>query len=317
MNKNSISLSIIIPVYNTEKYIKDCVSSVVTQLDDKTEIIIVDDGSPDNSIKIINEFFFEAINNRQIKIYRQHNKGISAARNLGIKKASGEYITFVDSDDFILPDYIVSLKKIITEHHPDIIDFGFRRLFDSTLLGEESYTYNKFGLKRTKNIKKNIFGRSLWYPWARCFKKDLFNKVTYPVGVKFCEDLMTLPFLYDNSQSVFHIRKSLYAYRQNPLGATSQLSDCAFDNLEQFLNKITHKSNKPYILLKCNIIYCLYMIARRKNNKVTAFDAERSELKKNLFVYKYLNPKVAMILFSPNIFEICKKTKDSIWKRKI
>ena len=109
----SAYFSIIIPVYNVEKYLHQCVKSVLNQTFEELEIILVDDGSPDGCPKICDEF---AKKDPRAKVIHQANAGLSAARNAGLKVATGTYITFVDSDDYIAPDYISYLFSLITRH---------------------------------------------------------------------------------------------------------------------------------------------------------------------------------------------------------
>lgn len=118
MSLSQIKVSVIIPVYNVEKYLRECLDSVIDQTLKEIEIICVDDCSPDNSIDILNEY---AAKDSRIKIFRnEQNKGLAASRNVGIKHAEGEYIGFIDSDDFISSNYFEELYKKALEHDADI-----------------------------------------------------------------------------------------------------------------------------------------------------------------------------------------------------
>ena len=116
-NKSTIKVSIIVPAYNVEGYIYDCLKSLVSQTMQNIEIIVINDGSTDNTEKIISEF--EKTDSRIIVI-RQENQGISVARNNGINIAKGEYLGFVDSDDYVDNDYFEKLYNIVTSQNADM-----------------------------------------------------------------------------------------------------------------------------------------------------------------------------------------------------
>lgn len=121
---NNPKVSIIMPVYNVEKYLKKCLNSLINQTLDDIEIICVNDGSTDNSDKILQEF---AQKDSRIKILTQSNKGQSVARNLAIENANGEYLGFVDSDDWVDLDYFEKLYNIAIKYDCDIACAGFKR----------------------------------------------------------------------------------------------------------------------------------------------------------------------------------------------
>ena len=142
--ENAIKVSVIIPVYNTEKYLEECLNSIINQTLKEIEIIIINDGSTDSSTKILEEF---AQKDNRIKIFSQDNLGVSVARNIGIKKATGEYIGFVDSDDFIDTEYFEKLYLSAKKHNADIAAASILRLKkhkQKFLLkfNKESYTSN-------------------------------------------------------------------------------------------------------------------------------------------------------------------------------
>ena len=118
MTENDKNLiSVIIPLYNAEKYLKNCITSVVGQTYRNLEIILVDDGSNDNSLSICEKF---ALQDNRIKVFHQNNGGVASARNKGLSEASGEFIAWVDSDDSIEPEYIEKLYDAVKEYNADI-----------------------------------------------------------------------------------------------------------------------------------------------------------------------------------------------------
>ena len=130
-------VSIIIPVYNCEKYIEKCINSIINQTYKDFEVIIVDDGSIDNSIEICNKLIKT---DKRFKITRQTNKGVSCARNLGLELAKGEYITFIDSDEWVENTFIECLLKGILEEQADMSVCGIvRESLKNVIIGKEKY----------------------------------------------------------------------------------------------------------------------------------------------------------------------------------
>ena len=117
MSENNIKVSIVVPVYNVENFIRDCLDSLVNQSFKDMEIIVVNDGTKDNSMQIVEEF---ADKDSRIVIVNQENQGLSSARNTGMKYIHGEYVTFVDSDDWVNSEYIGNLYRAIIENNADI-----------------------------------------------------------------------------------------------------------------------------------------------------------------------------------------------------
>ena len=146
-------ISIIIPVYNVEKYLRQCLDSVVNQTYRNFEVVCVNDGSTDTSIEILQEYKKEYSN---FRVYTQENKGLGITRNVGVSHATGDYLYFLDSDDYIEPDLIEELTKIITENkNIDIIKFK-GSAFDCITGEEIEYPYINM-----EYIPKNLFNRKI------------------------------------------------------------------------------------------------------------------------------------------------------------
>ena len=180
-------ISIIIPVYNVEKYLRECLNSVVHQTLKDIEIICINDGSTDESGKILQEF---ADKDKRIKIIEQENKGQSAARNIGIRQASGEFIGFVDSDDWIDLGFYEKLYNAAVDYNADIACAGIRRCF-SGRKSKDWLKYNKFIL--TGDMKKKFElcrVPKYHYIWNKIYnrKKFLSANIFFEEGI-FFEDL--------------------------------------------------------------------------------------------------------------------------------
>lgn len=218
MNK----VSIIVPIYNTEKYLKACLDSIINQTYQNLEIILIDDGSTDNSGKIIDDY---AKKDKRIKAIHQKNAGQSAARNRGLKEASGEYISFIDADDKVKPAFI---EKLLTQFDNNtsltICGIHYRRLKQNS--AEDVYT-NKLRSKKPKESKKAyilyllaIDGR-LYSSVNKLYKADLAKTLTFDETVNFAEDTrFVLNYLKKSPSEIKFVLKPLYVYNFGTEGST-------------------------------------------------------------------------------------------------
>ena len=174
-------LSVIVPVYNVEKYLKECINSIINQTLKDIEIICVNDGSTDNSLKILEEL--SQLDNR-IKIINKENGGLASARNAGMKVASGEYYTFIDSDDFI--DTNAYETVINKKSEADIICFGIQ-VFGNENSTQKKYddTYYKIKYNGLQKLTDDIIFNTDVSACNKVFKSDIINKnnITFPDGL--------------------------------------------------------------------------------------------------------------------------------------
>lgn len=217
---SQIVLSIIVPVYNTAKQLRRCLDSIVPQLNNKVEVILVNDGSTDNSKDIICDYIDHY---NQFRLYDKPNEGVSAARNIGLKVASGKYVTFLDSDDYVEPDYMRKIMGNIHKMEQDELDlmiFGFYRKVG------ENYSVNLPDAKG--NVIKEIFTQKYNAPWNKIFKKSLIDayELEFPVSMKTSEDFL---FLLDYVQNTCKIGVAdeccIYNYCDNPCGAVNNTKE--------------------------------------------------------------------------------------------
>ncbi|EGK13939.1 glycosyltransferase family 2 protein [Psychrobacter sanguinis] len=217
-------LSIIIPVYNVEKYIEDCINSLINQLPSEVQVIVVNDGSPDKSFELAKSLVlnFKPSKIDQFLFIEQENQGLSGARNTGIRSASGEYIGFLDSDDKLLEGYFDSVFKYINSSRYDIIDFN--------LITSEG-TLKKVRESNVDSIE-SVFKTRLWYSWARIVKKELLINYQFTPGIYY-EDIALTPLLYIQAKNTLHIEEPLYWYRTNEDGITLNKTN---DNSEKTIH---------------------------------------------------------------------------------
>lgn len=202
-------LSVIIPVYNVQDYIRECFDSIIKQNTDCMEIICIDDGSTDNSGKICDEY---AEKNANFIVFHQENKGVAAARNNGLKLAHGDYIAWIDPDDYISEKWFDTIsEKLINS-----IDIVF---FDYTLVKNEKRAEKKFAAC-SRYVTKELFLEELVLDqvlqsqlWQKVFKRELFRDVIFPENVICMEDYAVLHKIVLKAKNIYYISENLYFYR--------------------------------------------------------------------------------------------------------
>ena len=182
-------MSVILPVYNVAKYLPRCIESLLRQTLDDFEIIFVNDGSPDNSIDILKKY--QEKYPEKINIYSIENHGVSYARNYGAQKANGEYLLFVDSDDYVEPDYCKLMLDKALKDGNDLVLCSRYDVYENA--HDEVRNIKPINLMTAnQNFKmEDCSYEMLWltpFPWDKLVKKDLFLKVQFPIGIRF-EDL--------------------------------------------------------------------------------------------------------------------------------
>lgn len=251
MKNNNPLISIIIPVYNVEPYLEKCLLSVVNQTYSNLEIILVDDGSPDNCGDICDEW---AKKDARIKVFHQENQGVTVARKIGVEKSSGDWICFVDSDDELPENSLQILLNAITEDTIDII------------IGSVQYTHKWPYKKRHSEITGLDFVKLLLKnkvhggPCARLFKKNLFNKKTFdiPHNIISGEDFIMNVRLGQDANKVRIIPNIVYFYIKREGSAVSKnpyLKRKYRHHFKGILLKSIHKKNEKR--LRGAVRYCI------------------------------------------------------------
>ena len=208
-------ISVIIPVYNVEKYLKRCLDSVINQTYKNLEIILVDDGSTDSSGRICDEY---AKKDKRIIIIHKENGGLSDARNKGLDICTGDYISFIDSDDWIEINYFEILLEKILCNYNDISCCDYLRT-------DKYITYTNFNEKiKIKecygiDILKIFLEKELVSAWAKLFKKEIFEDLRFPIG-KINEDIATIFIAFSKANRIVNINRKLYFYYKNTSSIT-------------------------------------------------------------------------------------------------
>lgn len=210
---NTGLVSIVVPCYNIEKYIERCINSIINQTYKNLEIIAVNDGSKDNTLNILNRL---KLKEPRLKVLNYENHGPSFARNRGIEQAQGQYIMFVDGDDFLNENIVNELLNTLEEKKLDIIACNYSMYYsqsekvvgnktDTTNLNESSIDF----IKRLFEPEKRFCSA-----WAKLYKMSLLKNMCYPENIYFGEDMFTAHILFDKAKKVGYIDKELYYYSQ-------------------------------------------------------------------------------------------------------
>lgn len=216
-------LSIIIPVYNTEKYLSKALDSILKNIPNNTEIIIINDGSTDNCDQIIQKYLKKYPD--LIKYYKRRNYGLSATKNFGLKYAKGKYITFVDSDDYINIHMHQLLLDTAKQNNADLVYCDVNLVYnDGKIVYSHCTNYNQED-KLMKHLDVPLMAAS----WNKIVKKTLFYDLKYPEGIN-NEDVAVTPILFTRSSKIIKIDKPLYNYYQrNDSIQNKKFSEKRFD----------------------------------------------------------------------------------------
>lgn len=304
-------VSIIVPIYKVEKYLDKSIRSLLNQTYKNIEIILVDDGSPDNCPKICDDFE-KKFNN--ITVIHQKNMGLSGARNSGIKIAKGDFLFFHDSDDSLEPDCISELVKCIKKYNTDISICGRFYEFEN---GEKfcKYTerFDKIYTFEDAMEEMNKFFYFDMSAWGKLYKKHLFNDIEFPVG-KLSEDYFIMYKLFEKSKNVSFISKPLYNYlqRQNSISKNKKINEDFLIAAEKQMQDLENYSEKMKIIVHvayasaCLTVMDFYIkqdvVCPKENLK------KYKEIIKENYIYikKYKNitfaKRMQFKLFSMNVF---------------
>lgn len=206
--KNDL-ISVIVPVFNVEKYLCECLDSIINQSYKNIEIILVDDGSTDDSGKICERYRHK---DNRITVLHKSNEGLSSARNKGLEKARGEYIQFIDSDDYIDTDTIEIMHDIVCKYNADVVSYSHYILNEGRKVCD--YTGKIKLIDKMEAIKEIMLDDTIRnYAWEKLWKRKLFDEIRFPFGKKF-EDLLTTPLLLEKTEKIVVYDIPKYYYRQ-------------------------------------------------------------------------------------------------------
>lgn len=228
-------ISVIVPVYKVEQYLPRCIDSILAQTFTDFELLLIDDGSPDNSGKICDEY---AKKDERIRVFHKENGGVSSARNLGLDKARGEWIAFVDSDDILFPDSLSIYNKEATSNVCDLYIYGFTICFsqDKSLQKESGVEYISDSIEVIKSLLRYKRQPTLW---NKLYKASLIGKLRFDSSLKVGEDMIFNIKYISQCNCIKTCNDIVYCYRINQSSTMQQKGlACQYDKMIAAMHSI-------------------------------------------------------------------------------
>lgn len=314
-------ISIIVPVYNVEHYLENCIESILNQTFKDFELILVDDGSTDNSGKICD--IYEKKDSR-IKVIHKNNGGLSSARNTGLDIACGKYVGFIDSDDSIHPRMYEMLYDLIKKYESDISCCNYKKIYD--IFKDEYENVNSLEVIEMSNIEaiKNLYdkeiGVKLVIACNKLYRKNLFDNIRYKVGRLHEDEFMAHRILY-NSKKITYVDNELYYYLQREGSIMSKKSykrkvDALLSKSDRmrFCNKVGLTSMSDNI---CKIYeFDFFNLYKQLLNECSVNAEFLKEIRRDFILNLYIllrqkdihiKEKISCLIFavSPKVYRIC------------
>lgn len=314
-------VTVVLPIYNVEKYLDRCINTIVNQTYKNLEIILVDDGSPDNCPFLCDNWEKK---DKRVKVIHKKNAGLGYARNSGLEIASGNYICFFDSDDYIALDAIEKMMKCAKEHNADIVTFGFANVNSngdviSTRIPhvQKSEFKNKEVINSflpdliSSNPPKSDNSNLMMSAWASFYKTSLLKENNWKFVSEreiISEDVYSLLELYKYVRCVAVLEEALYYYCENGTSLTKTFREDRFQKINVFYEKClelcTSNKNDQKIIKRLQYTYISYVIAALK------MVAESNNVNKNMIFREIINNQQFIDVIS------CISLEDEPFKRK-
>lgn len=306
-------ISIIIPIYNAEKYLDECINSILNQTYTNIEILLIDDGSTDSSSLICNRYCKK---HKNIITYHLNNGGVSKARNYGIDRATGEYIIFIDSDDIIDRYMIEKMINIVNEKNVELAICGYKYKYKNKII-DSNFKYNCY--MTVEQAKKEIFmpDSIRGYCVNKIFKRKILieNNIRFNEKIKICEDMLFVFEYISHINKIYVINDELYYYRIRKTSASNEGNEndlTVFDalkNIYKLDNKAIEYSKSFYSYLYFKYLWLLKKTGKIKNiPKVKLINILKDKginNKKKIYILYY----IIMPRFLRNIFKEKKQSK--------
>lgn len=264
-------ISIIVPIYKVEKYLERCVKSLINQTYANIEIILVDDGSPDNCPKICDEI--SKIDSR-IKVIHKENGGLSDARNCGLLKASGDYVLFVDSDDYIELDACKRLSNAIKQSHIDLVIGEYKEIRNNEITLKKHSNLSENRVYDAKDYVISSIKCDEWYApaWLNLYRREFLieNNLYYKVGIYY-EDIEMLPRLFLANPKIIYVEYPFYNYviRENSImtsGKTLEKVQMSLEIYKEWLELFSNINDDLYRKYLYGILIKYYIATARQIN---------------------------------------------------
>ena len=322
------TLSIVVPAYNAERYITQCITAILLQMEAHHALIVVNDGSTDGTLALVEQFKCDHPS-ADFHIVSQVNMGIADARNRGLAEAVGDYIVFVDSDDVLLPGSLAALDRVIGECAPDVIacDFnmwrpdkgGKRRL---VTLG---YPCGRL-IDDHEAILCTFFADRHMYVWANVVRREVYGRLPFPVfpANRAFEDVSVLSRVLGECAHLYHLPHAIIDYRQHPASITKVISEkWCMDFAAALLTVKGHFAERPTcdaVKMQIDVTACYFYIGIVKNSYQLAWAEGRAvrERVKELFIVSLFNePDAVLTAMEDGVIESHDRVHDAVIARQV
>ena len=310
-------ISVIVPVYNVEAYLERCVESILHQTYTNFELILINDGSTDSSGQICDQLAYQYEN---IKVYHIENAGVSNARNIGIQLATGVWITFVDSDDFVTKDYLATLASAVEGGNVGFVIAPLHHIKNGIVTDLPPYSGRKELWSTEETMKELLMTtKTSFFPVAKLFKRDLLVDEKFNTDYHLAEDALFLTelLLKTRCSSVF-IDKPIYYYDHREGSATTSVNRYAFDTIKVYMRIIAQVSQVfpnlkyelknrecwSYITVYDKIIFTSSEQYQKEKVELRAWIIQhRHEIWKDTYFTRFRKIAVLSLVFSPWIYK--------------
>ena len=325
MDKEDL-ISIIIPIYNVEKYLEKCLNSIIGQTYNNIEIILVDDGSKDQSKEICDNY---AKTDNRIRVIHNENKGVSNARNTGIDIAKGKYITFIDADDYVDKNYVDVLYALCIKNNADITICGVKdEDNDGNILNESNEIETKLD---KKEMLKELLNEKYFFSvcWAKLYKRDIIANIRFNENMKIGEDFEFLYKVLYNIDTVYvDTTKKLYHFLMREGSATKNGFNIEWKKQIDFCKKIINDVSEHYTDIKeyavkryfKAIMPCMITVLKSENNynDIKYLKSQLKEYKnpiaKNTLISKKQKIFFYIVMINPYILKMIFNIKKKLLK---
>lgn len=242
-----IKISVIVPVFNVEKYLYKCIDSIVNQTYSNLEIILVDDGSTDNCGVICDNY---SLKDNRIKTIHKKNGGLSDARNAGLEVAAGDYVSFIDSDDYIHKSFYEILIGLIVKYDGDIAQCEYLNIYEEDT---NNFNKDKFHIDEkvtvldNNAVLNNLFNENYINTvvvWNKLYKKDLFKDIRYPKGKVHEDEYTTYKVLFNTNKMILTCRQMYYYLQRSTSIMGKGFNIKCLDKLDAYYEQILFYNNK-------------------------------------------------------------------------
>lgn len=276
---NDSKISIIIPIYNVKNYLSHCLDSVIQQTYENIEVILVNDGSTDESVRIAEEYVQK---DNRIRLIHQENKGLSGARNTGLKEAKGDYVFYLDSDDKLVSNALELLLDAAEKHHADVVQGNFYYDYPDHLLlnqqqQKEVEVYNRNEAMWALLEHKTVLN----FAWGKLIKTDLAKKHEFPEG-KFYEDTFWKSQIIHDCTIYVSLKEPIHYYLQRPSGISGGFSIRNLDQLDGEVERLKFlEKNYPSSYVQQAMLLLLHKVQQHSKllNHLEKEDAEKYKRK--------------------------------------